>query len=162
MVEIMAALSKSNPGLSNALSGQIASMVAEGVKFIAFDVYSESISVGFVTNVNVVRISKPEPISLDTAVKETINELKKQLKDYVVGPVTSNRLTSDGGEEIARINYDLTINAPDGRQVAMSGTQYVAVTENDFYVVTCTALTNDVVVYARMFDKIGQSLQLFR
>ena len=77
------------------------------------------------------------------AVLEPLAELKKQLKDYVIGPVTSNRLTTDGGEQIARINYDLTLNMPDGSQMAMSGTQYVAVTDHDFYVVTCTALTND-------------------
>ena len=159
---IMSEVVVANPEFGNAMSSQIASMASQGVKFYAFDLYSSSLQMGFANNINLLRVDKPSDVDLNRAVKESIDELEKQLAGSLDGPILSARLTTIGGEEMRRINYDAFLNMPDGTPISISLVQYMAVTENSLYILTGTTTTSQIDDYAHTFEEIAQGLYLLR
>lgn len=151
-----------NPALGGAMSSQVSNMAAQGIKFFAFDVRSPSIQMGFVENVNLVRTERPSDLDLDTAVKQSIAELKEQLGSMLDGPVLPARLTTVAGNELARLNYDAVFNSPDGTALTISLVQYMAITDSDLYILTGTTPTARLDDYDMLFEQIAQSIYFLK
>src|SRR5438552_387337 len=70
-----------NPQLASALSGQVANLALQGVKFFAIDQDSIDAGDSFATNVNVIKqnamLLSPD---LDSITEQSVNELKTQFK----------------------------------------------------------------------------------
>ncbi len=154
MSEVMAA----NPSFGGSMSGQIANMAAQGIKFYAFDQNSISLQSGFAENLNLVRTDRPSNIDLDTALKQSMSELKTQMGNMIDGPVMSMKLTTTSGHELARLNYDALFNMPDGNPITLSLVQYIAVTKSDIYILTGTAPLSRFGDYDNIFEGVAQGL----
>lgn len=155
---VVGGMMEANPTFGGSMSGQIASMAAQGIKFYAFDINSSSISQGFAENLNLVRTEKPADITLDAALKETMKGLKEQMGGMLDGPLMSTRLTTTSGHELARLNYDAVFNAPDGSPMTLSLVQYIAVTNRDMYVLTGTAQVSRFGDYDQIFEGVAQGM----
>jgi hypothetical protein len=151
-----------NPKFGGSMSSQLAGMAAQGIKFYAFDLYSASLQMGFANNINLLRMERPSDVNLDKAVKESIAELEKQLSGTLDGPILSARLTTVGGDQLRRINYDAFLNMPDGSPLAISLVQYMGVTQDSIFILTGTTTTSQITDYARTFEDIAQSIYLLR
>lgn len=159
---VMNAMSDANPIFGNAMAGQVSNMASQGIKFYAFDLYSASLRMGFANNINVLRMDKPSDVDLNGAVRQSIDELKTQLGGTLDGPILPARLTTIGGEDLARINYDAVLNMPDGTPVTLSLVQYLAVTGSSIFILTCTTTAAQINDYAHTFEEIAQGLYFLR
>jgi hypothetical protein len=159
---VMNEMAAANPQFGSAMGSQVASMASQGVKFYAFDLWSASLQMGFANNINLLKVDKPCDVTLDKAVKESIAELEEQLSGTLDGPILSARLTTVGGEQVRRINYDAVLNMPDGSPLAISLVQYMLVDDNSLYILTGTTTTSQITDYALTFEQIAQSIYLLR
>jgi predicted small secreted protein len=159
--QAMSQVRSSNPGMANVLSSQAASMAAQGVKFFGYDMYSPTLALGFATNVNVAKqatlFGGPD---LNDTIKEVMKEVKTEFKDSLSGPVTSTRIKTRGGMEIGRINFNITLNMPNGSPMTMALIQYVASGDNGLYLLTCTTTANELPTYSHTFEDIAKSIYL--
>ena len=155
---VVGGMMDANPTFGGSMSGQIAGMAAQGIKFYAFDKNSSSIASGFAENLNLVRTEKPTEITLDAALKETMTGLKEQLGGMLDGPLMSTRLSTTSGHELARLNYDAVFNMPDGSPMTLSLVQYIAVTNRDLYVLTGTAQVSRFGDYDQIFEGVAQGM----
>ncbi len=151
-------LAAANPVFGSAMSGQISEMMSKGIKFYAFDLWSASLQMGFANNINVLKTDRPSNGDLNEAVKQSISELKQQLGNSLDGPILPARLTTIGGQDLARINYDAVLNMPNGTPVSISLVQYMGLTDNNLYILTCTTTTSQIDDYAHTFENIAQGL----
>ena len=73
---------------------------------------------------------------------------------------TTNRITAISGQELGRINYDISLNVPDGRTLSVSLVQYVALSQDSLFILTCTTTTDQLDQYAHLFEEIAQGLYI--
>jgi hypothetical protein len=155
---VMGDMMAANPSFGSSMSGQIASMAAQGIKFYAFDSNSISLQSGFAENLNLVRTQRPSNIDLDSAIKESMSELRTKMGSMIDGPVMSMKLTTTSGHELGRLNYDAVFNMPGGSPLTLSLVQYIAVTNNDLFILTGTAPLSRFDDYDSIFEGVAQGM----
>jgi hypothetical protein len=143
-----------NPELSTMLTG-LRQQIASGVKFYGFD--PADARTGFGTNVNVLHMPLPPGHDLDTLVAESIQQIKSL--STIVKPVASERIVVRG-QERERIRYRMSMRGPNGRNNLLAFTQYVAIDDSSYYVLTLTTMPDREAKYASTFDQIGRSFRL--
>lgn len=154
-------LRERNPQLASALSGKVANLAVQGVKFFALDQDALYDGDSFVTNVNVIKqnalLISPD---LDSVTEQSITELKSQFGSALSSNISKSNLTING-RPARRIDYDMELNMPGSDGRPMSVVQFIATRDKSIYIVTCTTTTEAFGYYISTFDKIGQSLWLF-
>jgi hypothetical protein len=98
-------------------------------------------------------------MTLEAGVTESVRVLEGL--QGVAGPVARERLTLAVGER-EQERYRMTITDPRGRRAAVAITQYMAVSEGSFCIVTLTTLPDQEAGYAQTFDGIGRSLRFLK
>ncbi len=149
-------LRASNPDLANALGENAQTLAANGVKFWAFDLNSETAQTGFATNVTVTRQTFASPISFDTFVTVNLNQLNalSTRNSNIV-----NERTALAGQPAERVRYLLTVNRADEAPLTISITQYLVVDGRNAYVLTYTTRTDLIDQYRGVFDQSASSLR---
>ncbi len=75
---VLAAMSQSNPNLVDALSGQVASLMAQGIELYAV-LQNSMAGTGFVTNLNIIKKPAPRGADLDQLAKQAMDDVKTEL-----------------------------------------------------------------------------------
>jgi hypothetical protein len=156
-----AEMQKANPSLASSLSGEMASMAGQGIKLFAVDKYGNFASTGFATNLNVIKLEMPDNMSLDELSKKAVDEMKQQL--HTDSPITffKNRMSLNSADAL-RLQYDINVNAPTGKTLDVSFTQYLAIYNGYYYVVTFTTTEGEFPGYAGAFDTSAKTLTFLR
>jgi hypothetical protein len=147
---------KQNPQFEPML-GNLRQQVTSGVKFFGFD--PATVRTGFATNVNVIRHPLPGRMNLDAAATGALKEIESL--PTVNKPVAHARVNAAAGD-CERFRFKMVMKTPNGKNLAISTTQFLFVKENESYVVTLTTLPEYETKYAATFDKIGQSFQFIK
>jgi hypothetical protein len=154
---IMSSLSTANPTLASALSGQVASMVAQGAKLYAFDGNGDVAAKGFATNLNLIKEDAPSDMDLDKLAQSAISEMKQQLNLNDSIKFFKNRINVNSGEAL-RLQYDLSLNMPNGKPIPLSFTQYLVIDSGSAYILTFATTEAEFAQYAPQFDKVAKTL----
>ena len=154
-------MQQANPSLASSLSGEMASMAAQGIKLFAVDKYGNFASTGFATNLNVIKLPLPGDVSLDELSQKAVDEIKQQLHTDTPIQFFKNRMDLNSGEAL-RLQYTININKPTGGSLDVSFTQYLAVADGSYYVVTFTTTDNEFPTYASAFDKSAKTLTFLK
>lgn len=155
LAAMLKSLNDKNPQFASALSSQSEQLIALNVKFFAFDLSSEALSSGFVTNVNILRDSLTFNVPLDTYVQLNVQNLQKA--PAVSKTLTHKRVTLASGDA-ELIQYQLTLTTSQGKTTA-STTQYLMIHSGAGYIITFTTRPDKEKTYAPISQKIAQSLQ---
>lgn len=159
MQELDAALGtirQTNPELGNALGENAQTLLANGVKFWAFDVNAANNQIPFATNLTVTRQALPNPVSFDTFVSinlSQLNALTTRNSDIV------NERTSLAGQPAERVRYLLTFDREEGEPVTAAITQYLVVNERGAFVLTYATRTDLNEQYRPIFEQSASSLR---
>jgi hypothetical protein len=156
---ILASMSQANPNLADAMSGQVAAMMAQGIKLYAVD--KNSIAAGFATNLNVDKEPATDVTDLDQLAKQAIDQIKTQLNITQNIKFFKNRADINSGQA-ERVMYNLSLNMPDGSPVALAFTQYIAVDNGSAYILTYTTTDAQSAQYLSTFDKSAKTLTFLR
>ena len=87
--------------------------------------------------------------------------MKQQL--HTDTPITffKNRMSLNSADAL-RLQYDININTPAGKTLAISFTQYLAIDNGYYYVVTFTTTEDEFAGYASAFDTSAKTLTFLR
>lgn len=147
---------QTNPDLANALGDNAQTLLANGVKFWAFDVNAQNTASPFATNLTVTRQALPNPVSFDTFVSlnlSQLNSLRTRNSDIV------NERTSLAGQPAERVRYLLTFDRDEGDPVTAAITQYLVLNERGAFVLTYATRTDLTDQYRPIFDQSANSLR---
>lgn len=147
---------ETNPELGNALGENAQTLLANGVKFWAFDVNAQNNQAAFATNLTVTRQALPNPVSFDTFVSinlSQLNALTTRNSDIV------NERTSLAGQPAERVRYLLTFNRDEGEPVTAAITQYLVLNDRGAFVLTYATRTDLTEQYRPIFDQSASSLR---
>jgi len=150
-------MSQANPQMANALSGQIASLAAQGIKLYAVESAANYASTGFASNLNIIKQPVPDDMTLDQLAKQSLDEIKKQLNLTQDIKFFKNRLNINSGEA-ERVQYSLNINLPAGKSLPASFSQYISIYGGNAYILTYTTTDAQFDQYSVLFDKSAKSL----
>lgn len=152
----LGAIRQTNPGLGSALGENARTLLANGVKFWAFDLDAENAQATFATNVTVTRQALPNPVSFDTFVAINLNQLNAlstRSSDIV------NERTTLAGQPAERVRYLLTFNRDEGDPVTAAITQYLVLNERGAFVLTYATRTDLLEKYRPIFEQSAASLR---
>ena len=142
-------IKEKNPNIDKNYEALFEKIVEGGyIKFFAYD--GNSLTSGFLTNINVMKEQLKFEISLDVYIELTKAQLEKMLN-----PVTNRRIKTNSGE--AEVLYYKIIT---GNQV-VAITQIIAVKGKEAFVVTLSTSESQAEKYSPVFEKIGQSFEVF-
>lgn len=147
---------QTNPDLANALGENAQALLANGVKFWAFDVSADNNQAPFATNLTVTRQPLPNPVSFDTFVAlnlSQLNSLRTRNSEIV------NERTSLAGQPAERVRYLLTFERDEGDPVTAAITQYLVLNERGAFVLTYATRTDLTDQYRPIFDQSANSLR---
>lgn len=147
---------QTNPDLANALGDNAQTLLANGVKFWAFDVNAQNTASPFATNLTVTRQALPNPVSFDTFVSlnlSQLNSLRTRNSDIV------NERTALAGQPAERVRYLLTFDRDEGDPVTAAITQYLVLNERGAFVLTYATRTDLTDQYRPIFDQSANSLR---
>lgn len=153
--EMLKTLNDKNPQFASLISSQSQQLVAANVKFFAFDLSSEALSSGFVTNANILRDSLTFSVPLDTYVQLNVQNLQKSAA--VSKNLSHKRVTLASGDA-EQVQYQLSLTTSQGKTTA-STMQYLMIHNGAGYVMTFTTTPDKEKNYSPIFQKIAQSLQ---
>ena len=143
-----------NPEFQSMLSG-LRQQIAAGVKFFGFDP-SEARS-GFATNVNVLRMPMPTGVNRDAIVSESVRQLEGL--PNVVKPIHRGQV-SVSGASYDTLRYRMRMRGPTGRNDVLAMTQYLAVGDDSYYVLTLTTLADREAKHTSTFEQVGRSFRI--
>lgn len=151
--ETLSELRGSNPELADVVSGQMSAILANDlIKFWGFDVSPEGAGV----NLNLIRQDIPIAVTLDDYMEVNVQQI--EALPYIKAPV-AQEATTLGGQEGSRLQYDQTLQFGD-QSVTQTVTQYITVTDDAAYVLTFTALPQQIPAGEPVFEQIAQSFSL--
>jgi len=153
---VLASMSQSNPNLANALSGQVDSLVAQGIKLYALDQNSGT-GTGFATNLNIIKEPAPAGTDLDELAKQAMDEVKAELNISQNLTFFKNRADLNSGPA-ERVMYNLTMNMPNGKPLSVAFTQYLAIDGANAYILTYTTTDAQSSQYLSIFDKSAKTM----
>jgi hypothetical protein len=150
-------MSQANPAMANALSGQIASLAAQGIKLYAVESSANYASTGFATNLNVIKEPVPNDMTLDALSQQSLDEIKKELNLTQDIKFFKNKLDINSGEA-ERVQYSVSMNMPTGKSVLASFSQYLSIYGGNAYILTYTTTDAQFDQYSPLFDQSAKSL----
>lgn len=147
---------ESNPELAQALGENAQALLANGVKFWAFDLNAQAAQAGFATNVTITRQTLPNPVSFETFVAINLNQLNAlttRSSDIV------NERTSIAGQPAERVRYLITLHRENEAPLTASITQYLVLNGRNAYVLTFATRTDLTENYRAVFEQSAASLR---
>jgi hypothetical protein len=153
---ILASMSQSNPNLASALSGQVASLMAQGIKLYAVDQNSIA-GTGFATNLNIAKEPSSDVANLDQLAKQAMDEIKTQFNTSQNITFFKNRADLNSGQA-ERVMYNLNLNMPNGQPLSVAFTQYLAIYGGNAFILTYTTTNAQSSQYLATFDKSAKTL----
>jgi len=147
---------QSNPELAQQLGDNAQNLMANGVKFWAFDLNPESPASGFTTNVTVTRQSLPNAVSFDTFVAINLNQLNALSTRN--SNIVNERVTL-AGKPAERVSYLLALNAEEGAPITAAITQYLVLNGRNAYVITYATRSDLSDTYRAIFEQSAASLR---
>lgn len=157
--ELQAALDtirQSNPELAQALGQNAPTLIANGVKFWAFDLNPTTQQAGFATNVTMTRQTLPNTVSFDTFVSINLNQLNALTTRN--SNIVNERITL-AGQPADRVRYLVTLNRESDSPLTAAITQYLVLNGKDAYVLTYATRTDLSDTYRSVFDQSAASLR---
>jgi hypothetical protein len=153
---VLATMSQSNPDLANALSGQVASLMAQGIKLYALDQNSAA-GTGFATNLNIIKEPAPGGGDLDQLAKQAMDDVKTELNISQNLTFFKNHADLNSGPA-ERVMYSLNMNMPNGQPLSVAFTQYLAINSGSAYILTYTTTDAQSSQYLSTFDKSAKTM----
>jgi hypothetical protein len=150
----MDAVAEQNPEIGEWLEGQVANLAAQGIKFYGFDLSQESVSSGFMTNVNVNIVDIGVEISVDDLAEMNAGTYEEMFN--LAEPVQHEMLSLPAGDA-ALFEFDTSMASPTGEEVAISFAQYIFVHNKASYVLTFATGADRAESYKDIFRQIAES-----
>jgi hypothetical protein len=147
----MSSLVKADPELGTWLTPRVQQMVAKGVSFIAIDEGAGSLDSGFATNMTVMAVPLPYPMSVDSMAALSVSQMKNV--PGLVQPVQYRIVPTSSGPAAV---IDSSMMLPN---VVTAGRQYMWVTDSTAYIMTFTTTSDQWSARAPIFDTIAESFQ---
>lgn len=156
--DVLTIVGEQNPQLQELLTNETLSrLVAGGLVFYALDASLESLSAGFPTTINVLKVDLGLEVPLDFYVSVNLVQVEKIADPEV--PITHERVTLTN-LEAEEIKYAAEYVNAAGEPVPVMLTQYLALEGGTAYIVTLATPTELADNYSTVFEQIGQSFQL--
>jgi hypothetical protein len=152
----LAAIQESSPEIAQALGENAPTLLANGVRFWAFDMGAAYAESQFATNVTVTRQTFSNPVSFDTFVAVNLSQLRSvssRNSDIV------NERISLAGQPAERVRYLLTLNRESGEPMTAAITQYLVLDGRNAYVLTYATRTDQTETYRPIFEQSAASLR---
>lgn len=154
--ESLAKLSEVNPAMGAALTPQIQSLVASGVKFFGLDPDVELAKTGFATNLSAIVDKIGPKVDFEASLRANVAQI--EAVDVVVKPVQQTRLKI-GGRDAARLRYEMVLN-PEAEFKVVT-TQYLFVAGGHSIIFTFSNLPTQTAHYEPTFAAIAQTIRIF-
>lgn len=155
-IEAMSKLFPKGSQMQTLLSGQIGQMVAAGVKFWAADLRPQTLTTGFLSNLNV--IVAPDA-GMDVDAMGTVTAAQIQSMSGVVGTVAKSSVKLPAGNA-ALITYRLTATTATGAKLDVAGSQYILAAGGRAYVFTFSYPYAQRAAYASVVTTMAKSIEL--
>jgi len=155
--DILESARKNNPALEAFLSsGSIRNLVAAGLKFMALDFSSESLSAKTLTNVNVLAAELPVEIPIEMLLEASI----QQTQQLFQGANYQQDIVQIGDLEAGLLTYEAELVDVNGEPQATAFHQYLILEGQTQYVITFTGPLDFYEEKAPLFIEIAESFAL--
>lgn len=155
--DILEAAGENNPALETFLSsGSVRNLVAAGLKFMALDLRSESLSANTITNVNVLTIELPVEIPLETLLEASI----QQTQQLFQGANYQQDILQIGDLEAGLLTYEAELVDVAGESQSTAFHQYLILVGQTQYVITFTGPLDLYESDVPLFEEIAESFVL--
>jgi hypothetical protein len=155
--EVLANIRKTNVNLAQDLEGTVRNSDAK-FKFRAYDLTESTIASNFLPGVNVVQLPNPKGISLDQHLTRELNDIKTRYRDELTSSVNASTITLPAGDAF-RFKYSFRITRDSGDVVDYEVIQYYLLIDDDYYLITAGASSEQVEQYAGTFQGIAESFR---
>jgi hypothetical protein len=138
-------------------SEMMRNLAISGVKFMAIDVSTESLTAGIPTTINILASEMPFDLSLD----EMAQVMESQLESIYGQEITLNHeIIELNGSEALKIIYQLEVPDPFGQTHLVEYNQYVVIQNGIQYVITLGSVVELSAENHETFSRIAQSFSL--
>jgi len=160
MDAIMQAAGENNENLDEVLSTQyMQTLLTQGIKMMALEISTDSLTSDLVTNFNVLSIELPIALSLDSVIDVTLAQLEQVFT--LTSPIEHERLVLGPDElEAEKLFYPLEQIGGSGEPVLAKAVQYIILVKKTQYVLTFIGTTDHMETVLTEIDQIAQTFEL--
>jgi hypothetical protein len=158
---VISELSKTKPETGERIAQQWANLKDMQVRFLAFDSSRLEDHSGGAATLNVVQERLATPLTLDNYGKIAIPQLRRSLRDVLVGTITAQTLSTSYGDALL-LNYTVRRSDPDDPPVDLAVTQGILIDKKRVYIITMMVPDSLAEEYGDVFLSVAESFRLLK